>query len=83
MLTEFQADELIFRQGDPANRFYLILDGTVSLEARSGDGWKTLLQEIGAGDVLEVALEAFDEKLFLELTAPPAPETKAVSGRRR
>ena len=24
-----------------------------------------------------------DEKLFLELTAPPAPETKAVSGRRR
>jgi len=52
MLTEFQADELIFRQGDPANRFYLILDGTVSLEARSGDGWKTLLQEIGAGDVL-------------------------------
>ena len=52
MLSEFAANDVIFRQGDPANRFYLILHGTVALEARGKDGATTLLQHIGAGDVL-------------------------------
>jgi CRP-like cAMP-binding protein len=33
MEKEFEAGELIFREGDPANRFYLILDGKVALES--------------------------------------------------
>ena len=52
MLSDFAAGETIFRQGDPANRFYLILSGTVALEARGAESSPTLLQEIGAGDVL-------------------------------
>ena len=40
-----------------------------------------------AGELLEVAAHRearhIDEKLFLELTAPPVPETKAATGRRR
>ena len=52
MLSEFSAGETIFRQGDPANRFYLILRGTVALEACGADGARARLQEIGAGDVL-------------------------------
>lgn len=52
MLSDFAAGETIFRQGDPANRFYLILSGTVALEARGADGARTLLQEIGDGEVL-------------------------------
>lgn len=40
-----------------------------------------------AGELLEVAAHRearhIDEKLFLELTAPPVPETKTASGRRR
>jgi general secretion pathway protein A len=40
-----------------------------------------------AGELLEVAAHRearhIDEKLFLELTAPPVTETKAASGRRR
>lgn len=52
MRCDFAADEIIFRQGDPANRFYLILEGTVALETRGASGTRTLIQEIGAGDVL-------------------------------
>ena len=40
-----------------------------------------------AGELLEVAAHRearqIDEKLFLEITAPPVTETKAASGRRR
>ena len=33
MQAHFRADELIFRDGDPANRFYLIQNGKVALES--------------------------------------------------
>jgi CRP/FNR family transcriptional regulator, cyclic AMP receptor protein len=52
MLKEFAADEVIFHEGDPANRFYLILDGEVALESSSGERARILLQTIGANDVL-------------------------------
>ena len=49
--TWFEADELIFRDGDLANRFYLVVDGTVALEA-STNGPSVPLQTIGAGELL-------------------------------
>ena len=52
MLKEFSAGEVIFREGDPANRFYLILEGEVALEDPSREGSPILLQTIGADDVL-------------------------------
>ena len=52
MLKEFAADEVIFREGDPANRFYLILDGEVAIESARGERAPVLLQTIGANDVL-------------------------------
>ena len=52
MLKEFAADEVIFREGDPANRFYLILDGEVALESAQRDGPAVVLQTIGRDDVL-------------------------------
>jgi CRP/FNR family cyclic AMP-dependent transcriptional regulator len=51
MKVRFQAGETIFREGDPANRFYLLKDGKVALESSSETGC-TLIQKIGAGDVL-------------------------------
>jgi CRP/FNR family transcriptional regulator, cyclic AMP receptor protein len=48
MQTSFKAGETIFRQGDPANRFYLLKNGRVSLETSNG----AVVQTIGAGDVL-------------------------------
>jgi CRP/FNR family transcriptional regulator, cyclic AMP receptor protein len=52
MVTRFQPGETIFREGDPANRFYLILSGKVAIESYVRDQGNKLIQTIGPGDVL-------------------------------
>src|SRR5436190_3840334 len=52
MLAEFKKGGLIFREGDPANRFYLIRTGRVELEAKVQERDRMLIQSIGPGDVL-------------------------------
>ena len=52
MRMHYKAGELIFREGDPANRFYLIEEGDVSLESSRRDESGVLIESIGAGDVL-------------------------------
>jgi CRP-like cAMP-binding protein len=51
MRLEFKAGDVIFREGDPANRFYLIIDGAVALESHEQERHVTI-QTIHAGDVL-------------------------------
>ena len=48
----YQKDDFIFREGEPANRFYLIESGRVSLESSRPDEPVAPIQVIGAGDVL-------------------------------
>jgi len=50
MEETFEADEIIYREGDPANRFYVILEGKVALEAEAGEGPAILMQTLGPGD---------------------------------
>jgi len=52
MPVEFGQGTVIFREGDPANRFYLILEGRVSLEADLKDENNVEIQIVGPGDVL-------------------------------
>jgi CRP/FNR family transcriptional regulator, cyclic AMP receptor protein len=52
MRVRFKQDETIFREGDPANRFYLIEKGKVSLETHVKDRPGLHVQTLGAGDVL-------------------------------
>ena len=52
MRVRFEKDELIFREGDPANRFYLIEEGRVSLESHRADEAPVAVQVIGPGEVL-------------------------------
>ena len=56
MFQEFKPDELIFKEGGPANRFYLILSGEVILESpcpKCDDERGTVaIETIGAGSVL-------------------------------
>ena len=52
MEKSFEAGEVIFREGDPANRFYLILEGRVVLESYVLDRGRVEIQTIEAGDVL-------------------------------
>lgn len=51
MKKTFAADEIIFRQGDPANRFYVIIEGEVAIEDQQ-ESKRVLVQKIGANDVL-------------------------------
>ena len=52
MLKDFRADEVIFREGDPANRFYVVLEGEIALESSRSKNNPIRLQTIGAEDVL-------------------------------
>jgi CRP/FNR family cyclic AMP-dependent transcriptional regulator len=52
MRRVFEAGEVIFREGDLANRFYLILSGSVVLESAREGASPIEIQTIGPGDVL-------------------------------
>jgi CRP-like cAMP-binding protein len=52
MPTRFEAEQLIFREGEMANRFYLILEGRVVLEADAPDRPPVLVDYASTGDVL-------------------------------
>src|SRR5688572_25909969 len=52
MEKEFEAGEVIFQEGDPANRFYLILEGKVVLQSYVKDRGRVEIQTIQGGDVL-------------------------------
>lgn len=51
MRVRFNPGDVIFREGDPANRFYLLIKGKVSVEETNEHG-TFIVQTIGAGDVL-------------------------------
>lgn len=52
MKANFEAGQVIFSKGDPANRFYLIQHGKVVLETLGAETAATPFQIIGDGDVL-------------------------------
>jgi CRP/FNR family transcriptional regulator, cyclic AMP receptor protein len=52
MATHFKAGETILREGEFANRFYLIETGKVVLESGLGLGETVVIETIGAGDLL-------------------------------
>ena len=52
METQFKAGQRIFRQGDPANRFYLILEGKVLIEAEVKERGTIPIRTLGPGDDL-------------------------------
>jgi CRP/FNR family cyclic AMP-dependent transcriptional regulator len=51
MRSHFSAGQVIFREGEPANRFYLIEHGKIALES-STLGEPIRIEEIGDGDLL-------------------------------
>jgi CRP/FNR family transcriptional regulator, cyclic AMP receptor protein len=52
MTTQFEPGQLIFSEGELANRFYLLLDGEVVLENKVNRENLVLIETLGAGDVL-------------------------------
>ena len=52
MQTQFEPNQMIFREGEVANRFYLILEGKVALESASKEHGMVPIETIGPSDVL-------------------------------
>jgi CRP/FNR family transcriptional regulator, cyclic AMP receptor protein len=52
MKMQFEPDRLIFREGEPSNRFYLILEGKVEVESESKEGDGVPVATLGPGDGL-------------------------------
>ena len=44
---QFEPGQLIFQEGSPANRFYLILEGKVVLESKLKEGGMIAIQTLG------------------------------------
>jgi len=52
METRFQPGQWIYRQGDPANRFYMILEGKVIIESEVKERGVIPIRTLGPGDDL-------------------------------
>ena len=52
MVVHFKPGELIFREGEFANRFYLIESGAVVLESSGGSGNWVVVDKVCAGNLL-------------------------------
>ena len=52
MSTDFEPDQVIFREGETANRFYLIEAGKVALQSSTDTGKPVIIDRIGEGELL-------------------------------
>ena len=52
MAKTFESGELLFRQGEFANRFYLVETGKVALESVGDDGAVVTIETVGAGKLV-------------------------------
>jgi|SRR6185503_11430299 len=50
--AQFKAGDLLFREHEPANQFYLIESGKIALEAHEPAGGTSSVQTLAPGDVL-------------------------------
>ena len=50
--AEFKAGDVLFREGEPANRFYLIQSGKIALEAHDLAYGTVPIQTLGPGEVV-------------------------------
>ena len=74
--TEFTAGQIIFRRGDPANRFYLVESGKVAVELERPDCEPILVQTIGPGR--ELGWSWILPPYYEHFTATTLEPTKAI-----
>src|SRR5512138_1408588 len=50
--VRFEAGDVVFREGDPADAFYVVRHGTVAIEAHAPPRPAMTIETIGAGEVI-------------------------------
>jgi CRP/FNR family cyclic AMP-dependent transcriptional regulator len=76
IVTEFKAGQWIYRQGDPANRFYLILDGKVLIESEVKERGMIPIRTLGPGD--DLAWAWLFPPYYMHFSASAAEPTRAI-----
>ncbi|NIO42093.1 MAG: cyclic nucleotide-binding domain-containing protein [Burkholderiales bacterium] len=51
-IRRLKKNEVLFRYGEPANHFYLVFSGEISLEVAAIEGPTLVLQDLGSGAIL-------------------------------
>lgn len=51
--TNYEPGEILFREGEVADRFYLVFHGRVALEVTGPGGCRCVVQTVGPGEVLD------------------------------
>ncbi|MCP5368420.1 MAG: cyclic nucleotide-binding domain-containing protein [Hyphomicrobiales bacterium] len=62
-IKTFSKNSVLVQAGEPANRFYIVLNGSVELFVQTGGKRESVIEIIGAGDLFDVAA-IFDEGDF-------------------
>jgi CRP/FNR family cyclic AMP-dependent transcriptional regulator len=78
--TEFDAEELVYSEGDPAAGMYLVLSGRVKLVVSSADGKALILRILGPGEVFGLSAAFLNRP---EETSAETLERSTVSTVRR
>jgi CRP/FNR family cyclic AMP-dependent transcriptional regulator len=73
METRFEPGQFVFKKGDLANRFYLIMDGAVEIDSGQGND---VIQRLGAGD--ELGWSWLFEPHYFQFTAQAVTPIKAI-----
>ena len=76
MVTEFKAGQWIYRQDDPANRFYLILDGKVLIESAVKERGMIPIRTLGPGD--DLAWAWLFPPYYMHFSARATEPTRAI-----
>jgi len=76
MLTHFETGQTILKEGSPANRFYLILEGKVVIESEMVERGMIPIQTLGPGD--DLGWSWLFPPFFLQLSARALMPTKTI-----
>jgi CRP-like cAMP-binding protein len=76
MYSEFKTGEQLLQEGQPANRFYLVLEGKVVLEAEAAEQGMIYVQTLGPGE--DLGWSWLFPPFHLHFSARALEPTKAV-----
>jgi CRP-like cAMP-binding protein len=76
MVEEFAAGETLVKEGDPANRFYLILEGKVQVESPTAQQRRVSAQILGPGD--DLGWSWLFPPYYMLFTARAVEKTKVI-----
>ncbi|TAK12409.1 MAG: Crp/Fnr family transcriptional regulator [Anaerolineae bacterium] len=78
-LTSFDADEYLFFQGDPADVFYIVVDGRVKLTQVNEEGVQVILNYPGPGEAFGIV--AVLREMAFPVTAQTVEPTRCLAWR--